>query len=175
MHILINRENFRANMALDLENYRGKYVCGQEILILDWRLRRGDIYEVSGNTKNNDFALKPNIVIFPVMRQRKELDIVHSAHRFIGEFKNRELEAYNVAPQIFNEFKGEGGAEVRLILNDLRFKFLFFPLKDKFNLKELRIGIKVNGYSNREQLVMMIGEYRYVPKCLIKCLDNKKI
>ena len=33
---------------LDLENYRGKYVCAQEVLILDWRLRRGDVYEVSG-------------------------------------------------------------------------------------------------------------------------------
>ena len=44
---------FRGNMSqhLDLENYRGKYVCAQEILILDWRLRRGDVYEVSG-TRN---------------------------------------------------------------------------------------------------------------------------
>ena len=56
MKIIINRENFRPKMALDLENYRGKYVCAQEILILDWRLRRGDIYEVSGDIKYDDFA-----------------------------------------------------------------------------------------------------------------------
>ena len=105
------------------------------------------------------------------MRQRKELDMIHSAHRFLGEFKNRELEAYNVAPQIFNEFKGEGGAEVRFVFR--RFKAIFFPPKDKFNLKELRIGIKVNGYSNKEQLVMMIGEYRYKPRYLSGCQDHK--
>ena len=46
------------------------------------------------------------------MRKRKELDVINSAHRFLGEFKNQELEAYNVAPQMFNEFKGEGGPEV---------------------------------------------------------------
>ena len=56
MKIIINHENFRPKMALDLENYRGKYVCAQEILILDWRLRRGDIYEVSGDIKYYDFA-----------------------------------------------------------------------------------------------------------------------
>ena len=38
-------------MSLDFENYRGKYMCAQEILILDWRLRRGDVYEVSGIIK----------------------------------------------------------------------------------------------------------------------------
>ena len=69
--------------------------------------------------------------------------MIHSAHRFLGAFENRELEAYSVDSQIFNEFKGDGGAE------------------DKYNLKELRIGIKANSFAE-EQLVMMIGEYRYV-------------
>ena len=50
-------------MSLDLENYRGKYFCSQEILILDWRLRRGDIYEVSGNIRlKAKCHLKSNLI-----------------------------------------------------------------------------------------------------------------
>ena len=50
------------------------------------------------------------------MRQRKPLDVVHSAHRFLGAFENCELEVYNVSPQMDNEFKGNGRDEVRLLL-----------------------------------------------------------
>ena len=63
--------------------------------------------------------------LFSVMRQRKELEMIHSAHRFLGEFKDRELESYNVAPQMFNEFKGEGGPEVCLIKDLFQYSILF--------------------------------------------------
>ena len=99
------------------------------------------------------------------MRQRKPLDVVHSAHRFLGAFENRELEVYNVAPQMDNEFKGKGGEEVCLLFEVIRSQYYFFFTQDKFNLKELRIGIKFNVATLREQLVMMVGEYRYVQKC----------
>ena len=36
------------NPELDLEHYRGKYTCGQEILLFDWRLGRDHVYKISG-------------------------------------------------------------------------------------------------------------------------------
>ena len=34
--------------AFDLENYRGKFKAGDEVLYIDWRVRKDNAYEISG-------------------------------------------------------------------------------------------------------------------------------
>ena len=74
---------------LDLERYRGQFVADEEVLTIDWRRDKENVYKIS------------------VTRQRKELQTVVSHHYFRGQFKDREIETYYTSPELSNEFKGE--------------------------------------------------------------------
>ena len=77
------------NKLLDFERYRGKFVADEEVLTIDWRLDKHNVYKIS------------------VTRQRKELQSVVSYHFFHGQFKDREIESYYTSPELSNEFKGD--------------------------------------------------------------------
>lgn len=45
----INPIYFRSDSTMNVEDLRGKYVSSSnEILIIDYRLKKGDIYDISG-------------------------------------------------------------------------------------------------------------------------------
>ena len=91
--------------AFDFEKYRGKFKCGDDVLYIDWRLRKGNAYEISGKLAISNADFYPSLILLLVYRKRE--GVMLSGHRFLGQFRDGEFESYNLSAEENNEFKGE--------------------------------------------------------------------